>query len=313
MDDSIILTEWLTYLDKTLVLDNPIIAYAYLCDRFPEDSDTIVSYKDCLISNIICNFKEKKFGSKEDIDKYYCQERKSFKDRNKMVYFISVCCKYFGLAEEYIPPEIEEKEDIVYRLDLKKSGKEKSAEEYYQLACLQKTSRGIENKELYVEYMKKASEMGNLQAMKCMARYYLRGKFVNLDVAKALDLYEKCVEQKDGQSCYDLYRFYREKGNEREHEIKYLKMAAFYNCSVAYYDLAMEYLKNGTENDLKSAFEYFSKAGENGDPGAYYQLALCYRYGRGVEKNFEQMKKMLIKAAELGHSEAKAIIDQGAI
>lgn len=189
----------------------------------------------------------------------------------------------------------------------------KGAEEYYNLACAQKTNRGIANTDIYVKYMDKASEMGHVKAMQCMARLYLRGKYVSPDENKAVELYKKCAGLSDGFSCYELYRYYREKGTDKESEKRYLELAAEYNVSDAQFDLAMHYYRNATEDDYIKAFSLFQKAGENGDAGAFYQMALCYRYGHGVKKDMAQAKEMLQRAARLGHNEAKCILRQGVI
>lgn len=44
----------------------------------------------------------------------------------------------------------------------------------------------------------------------------------------------------------------------------------------------------GTEVDQEEAYKYFLNAAENGNGYAQYSLASMYKYGNGVEQNYEE-------------------------
>ena len=71
------------------------------------------------------------------------------------------------------------------------------------------------------------------------------------------------------------------------------------------YSKGLEYDKAG---DAKSAAEWFTKAAEKGSPSAQFNLGVCYRNGKGVEKNYTEAMKWYKKAAAQGHANAKAHI-----
>ena len=48
----------------------------------------------------------------------------------------------------------------------------------------------------------------------------------------------------------------------------------------------------------------FSAAAEQGYTIAVYNLAICYKYGQGVEKNLSEAVKLYTQAAEKGHAGA---------
>lgn len=308
------LGKWLAYLKEVNIWETPRIAFAYLCDKYAEDSDTIVLYRDFLLSDIASDIVHQISDGSINAEDVYRNAKDQYQDRKRLACFINAICKAFGLQQEYsLSEEDAELKELPYKLTLDKKEKKKSAQEYYKLACAQKSNIGIVDTTLYIDYMSKASEMGHAQAMQCMARFYLKGKYVQQNESMAIGLYKKCAELKDGQSCYELYRIYKRKGIEPDKSLQYLKMAAEYGMTSAQYDLAIAYIQNGTEDDYRTAFSLFQKAGEKGDPCAYYQLALCYRYGRGVDKDMQQARLMLEKAAGLGHHEAKIILKQGVI
>jgi hypothetical protein len=74
------------------------------------------------------------------------------------------------------------------------------------------------------------------------------------------------------------------------------------NCPVA-----LRYMGNKRyqEGDYKSAFEYWTKAGELGDASAHHNLSITYRKGQFVEKDAEKEIYHLEEAAIGGHPAAR--------
>lgn len=311
------LVDLLTYLKEKDLWGKPRVAYAFLCDMFYEDSDTIVLYKEFLLGDIGSTLISQIKDNAADAMSIYQSHKDSAKDKTRLVSFIDSLCRVFGVTSGLngILKDEPVAEAVIEPVSAPEIAQEpeKSPEEYYQLACKQKTNVGIADKELYIRYMSKAADTGHLKAMQFMALCYMRGKHVEHDEIKAVELYQKCAELKDGQSCYELYRYYKSRKSDKETTFKYLKLAADYGVPSAKYDLAMEYANEGTDEGHKKSFSLFREASEQGDPCAYYQLALCYRYGRGVNKDMGQAKVMLQKAADLGHSEARDIMRGGSV
>ncbi len=184
----------------------------------------------------------------------------------------------------------------------------RSPEEYYNLACACKTVKGIVDVESYKKNLKKASALGHCIAMHTVARLYLKGKYFDKDVSAALELFEKCAENGDPHCYYEMSDIYLRELNDRSRQIEYLKKAVDAGVNEALYDLAMIYYSNGTPQDFSTAADLFKRAVANNDINAMYQLALCYRYGHGVERNMTEAMELLKRAAQLGHSRAKEII-----
>ncbi len=60
---------------------------------------------------------------------------------------------------------------------------------------------------------------------------------------------------------------------------------------------------DGVEQDLKKAYELYSKAGEKGNFYAYYDMAYMNYYGHGREKNLDLAIELFIKSSDLGDPE----------
>ena len=60
--------------------------------------------------------------------------------------------------------------------------------------------------------------------------------------------------------------------------------------------------------DLKKAAKWYIKAAEQGVVEAQFNIAMFYKFGRGVKNNQANSMKWLIKAAEQGDEKAKKIL-----
>jgi hypothetical protein len=64
-------------------------------------------------------------------------------------------------------------------------------------------------------------------------------------------------------------------------------------------------IKCYNKGDYSSAFEYFTKAAKSGDVQAHFELAGCFHFGRGVEKDEKKRLSHLEEAAIGGHPIAR--------
>jgi len=78
-------------------------------------------------------------------------------------------------------------------------------------------------------------------------------------------------------------------------------------------NLGVNYLKgDGVPKDMKKAVSWFTKAAEQGNAGAQYNLGLCYANGGdGVPKDIEKAIYWYTKAAEQGFAEAQYMLACG--
>lgn len=66
---------------------------------------------------------------------------------------------------------------------------------------------------------------------------------------------------------------------------------------------------NGVKQDLKSAQNYFEKAGAKGFAKGYYALGVMYLNGNGVKKDTTKAKEYFEKSAQMGDKEAKEVLE----
>ncbi len=113
---------------------------------------------------------------------------------------------------------------------------------------------GVEkNEQKAVEYLTRASDLGNAKAQVALGYLYLRGAGVEKDETIAMKLFRRAAEQ-----------------GERD----------------AQYNTGLAYVRGiGTEKDLPEAFMWFTKAALQDDGGSQFNLGLMYLNGEGVVKD----------------------------
>ena len=66
----------------------------------------------------------------------------------------------------------------------------------------------------------------------------------------------------------------------------------------------------GVQENPAEAAKWFRMAAEKNDPVAIFNLALHYRWGKGLEKDLDKAVELLRKAAELGYENAKTALEE---
>lgn len=134
--------------------------------------------------------------------------------------------------------------------------------------------RKHENLSLAIKYLKNASEKyGFAKAQYELGNCYKRGRGVDRNLDIAIEYYTKAANQNYLPSMYALGSLYKDFGENKE--------------------------------DEQNQFVWFIRAAENGHPGAFGEVAECYYYGIGVEKNYAEAVEWYTKAAEQEETEAK--------
>jgi TPR repeat protein len=67
----------------------------------------------------------------------------------------------------------------------------------------------------------------------------------------------------------------------------------------------MYYQGKGVTHDYQQAFNWYSKAAEQGVSEAQYSLGDIYCEGKGITQDYKQAFKWFSRAAEQGHSAAQ--------
>jgi len=294
------------------VLSAPKRLFAYFCDYSYEDRERLLMIKDIILSGICSDLFEMKKKDIVDFQDLYKGKQITGENLEEYTSLVRATCLILGCEAQFVPPVInfENKEKSIpnSKITLRKDDGEKSADEYYNLACVQKTARGIENAELYIGYMKKASDLGHRSAMHTMARFLYKGKYVEKDVIAAIELLIRCVDNGQVGCLYEIADLYHRELNDADKYFEYLKRAVEENVKEAKYELAMLYYNNGLPDDYVKAVQILKSSVDDGDINSMYQLALCYRFGQGVAMNMNAAMELLRQAAKNGHSKAREIV-----
>lgn len=134
---------------------------------------------------------------------------------------------------------------------------------------------GVEpNPKIGFKYTKYAADHGECHALHNLACLYFTGKFVEVDIEKALSLFKKAANAGDIESLNSIgfvYDFYE---------------------------------------DYETAFKYFLLAEEKGSVNCFYNLGYYHYYGRGTNRDIDKSLFYLNKAASIGNSDAKKLLLQ---
>lgn len=296
------------------ILRSDRIIYSCLCDDYPEYKEDLIAIKQAVLSNPGRLILEQEQADSIDVQKIFNECRSDHNQESLNVYL-----ELLFAATDHI--DAFHKCDICYNEDRSAKQFKKSeyaseenlnADEYYKLALAQKTQRGIADKKLYISLLNKSSEMGNQAAMHMMAKYYIKGRYVERDLEKGAALLKKCAVNGSVDSMYEIFELYSVmKVNciSKEEAVSYLQGAADKGNMAAQYDLGMLYHDDLSPEAQKKAVHWLSLSSSNGYPQAMYQLALCYRFGQGVGKDMKKAFDLLERAAALGHSKAQEIVN----
>lgn len=162
--------------------------------------------------------------------------------------------------------------------------------------------------EEFNELLQKANN-NDAKAQSYLGKCYSEGLFVDIDYNKALFWLNKALEQDECEAYNRLgvmyyYGFGVEKNENKSVEL--YKIAISKGSNVAKANLGISYLlgSGNLTKDQNKAFNLFLDSANNNCPIGIFQLALCYLYGRGVEKDSSLASKYLQDASNLNYGPA---------
>jgi len=166
-----------------------------------------------------------------------------------------------------------------------------------------------QNYEKAVEWLTKASDLGNASAQSTLGNCYHTGRGVERDYSRAFGLYLAAAEQNNPKGMYNLaYCFFSGEGTEKS----YQKAAEWYLKSAELkYNLA-QYMAGycyehgyGVQVDYRKAVGFYEKAAEQGLSMAQCALGMCYANGVGVDPDLGKAAELFRAAAEQGNAVAQ--------
>ncbi len=138
-----------------------------------------------------------------------------------------------------------------------------------------------------------------------LGRCYYEGIGVEKDATKAVYWFRKAAELGDGEAMEYLAKCYRD-GTGVEKDIT--KAVEWY-CKEADKGV-LSAIKEVKKIAPEKAVQYYRKCAEAGSERAMYRLSECYLEGTGVEKDEEQAKQWLRKAADKNYNPAKELLQK---
>ena len=151
------------------------------------------------------------------------------------------------------------------------------------------------------------AKSGEAEAQNALGEAYYDGKGVTENLTEAVKWFTKAAEQENAKAQYNLgicyYYGYGVQYKDYGEAVKWYTKAAEQGYAEAQNSLGYYYEIN--ELNPKKAVEWYTKAAEQGLPMAQCNLGICYKYGNGVEKNFEEAVKWYTKAANQEYAQAQ--------
>ena len=184
-----------------------------------------------------------------------------------------------------------------------------AAEQGYDMAqfklgyCFDKGLGVVQNHTEAVKWYRMAAEQGNAFAQWFLGYYYELGRGIKQNYFEAVKWYCKAAKQKNTKAQYNLESLLTKTSNIF---FKWYYKAVMLNDANAQYNLGVCYkYGRGIEQNYNEAVKWYQKAAEQGYANAQNNLGNCYYNGRGVEQNYNEAAKWYQKAAEQGNATAQ--------
>lgn len=144
---------------------------------------------------------------------------------------------------------------------------------------------------------------GEIEAMQEVAYAYLTGQDIEQNIVESERWYEKLVALEDDVAAMEYAEFlYNGDGFEKNPSkaIEIIESIATKGVPMAQERLAQIYCSS-ERCDFKRAIQWRKLAVNQGYPDAILNMAIMYRLGDGVEKNYEKSMELLKSIANFSH------------
>ena len=202
-----------------------------------------------------------------------------------------------------------EKQKVVKKTEPDKID-ELGADELNELGITYYTGRNGVTKDMTkaFEYLKKAADMGHVEAIANTGVMYCHGFGVKKDIKKAIRYFEEAADKGNTIAMNNLGRLYitgEEVPKNETEAFKWTGMAAIQGHPEAEYNVGVMYLHGaGCEKDESQALEMFERAARKGHSVAQYNAGVCYEGGIGVVQNIEKAHMYYKQSAAQGYQPA---------
>lgn len=189
-----------------------------------------------------------------------------------------------------------------------------------------------------LEFYKKATDMGSVEAMYRIAKVYDNENFNKNDIQKALEWCTKSANAGNVTAMFELGEYFLFNNKDYDVAIKWLQKSSEKNYVKSFLLLGYCY-DNGTgvnedkekaiywykrsanegndttamnilgvlyetNEDYTQAVKWYKKSAENDDVDGMFDLGRAYDFGKGVEQDKRKAFEFYKKAAEKGHNQA---------
>ena len=157
-----------------------------------------------------------------------------------------------------------------------------------------------------VATLKTKAENGDAQAQFLLAKRYLKGEGVPVNLTESFQWFHKAAEQGHAEAEYELgMRYVQGEGTPKDYEAgnDWFRKAAAQGNTDAQYDLGYGFENGlGVKRDLAEAAIWYQRAGEKGHVLAQNQLGMICAFSR---KDYAEAEQWFRRAAEQGNALAE--------
>lgn len=185
-----------------------------------------------------------------------------------------------------------------------------NADELNEMGITYYTGRNGVAKDMHkaFECLKKAADMGHIEAIANLGVMYCHGFGVEKNIEKAIMCFEKAADEGNTIAMNNLGRMYltgEKIPKDETKAFKWLGMAAIQGDAEAKYNIGVMYLNGtGCEKDETQALYMFEQAANQGHPVAQYNAGVCYEGGFGTAQNIEKAHMFYKQSAAQGYQPA---------
>lgn len=162
-----------------------------------------------------------------------------------------------------------------------------------------------------LKYYELAAEAGNGIAMSNLAHCYRMGLGYVKNSAKAIEWYEKAIDNGYREALYKLGNLYYDGNDDLEEDFakaaEYMERGLTAGLTEGAFELGYMYGAGGygLDADMEKSVKYYTMAMETGSAIAAYNLGVLYSNGtEGIEQDISKAVDYYEKSAEMGYAQA---------